>query len=548
MRRTSDPCIAGGTERNIALKRGSENETSARRSGSTLPEILQGPIRRLQRRRALHGALSTLWLSLAGALLILAIARYRPLPHWRLWAALPPLLWALSHGVRYPTLRTSEIDAACRLDRELGLKERLVTALELGYGDGDTPLQAAQQADAQAYARQITPAQDLPWQIPRRALALAGGLFAMALLLFFLPNPQDAVLQQQAALRQAADEQAAQIEALAEEVAKLEGLSPEEREELVRQLEEAAEELRRNPGQVEEAVADLEAVREALRRRLERAEERQEAVDAVEEALREVARELGRGDEEALEEILAGLETLPEALEGMSEEEIAELAKRFEELARRAAADPELARSLEALAEAVESADPEAVARAVEAMAEALERAETELAAQAELEVTLEELEATGETLAGPAGCEGGEGAGDEGQADAGEGDGPGGAGEGSGEGGGAGEDGSAGAGGDWYDDPNRPNEGEAGPPEEEVYVPLGPDGLPAYVPGQPDEQAGQDTTTLPVPDPGEEGVAVPYEVVYRHYREAAGRAMERSYIPPGLRSYIRDYFAELEP
>jgi len=40
----------------------------------------------------------------------------------------------------------------------------------------------------------------------------------------------------------------------------------------------------------------------------------------------------------------------------------------------------------------------------------------------------------------------------------------------------------------------------------------------------------------------------VPYQEVYDEYARAAGEALDRGYIPPHLKSYVRDYFSELEP
>jgi hypothetical protein len=40
----------------------------------------------------------------------------------------------------------------------------------------------------------------------------------------------------------------------------------------------------------------------------------------------------------------------------------------------------------------------------------------------------------------------------------------------------------------------------------------------------------------------------MPYDRVYQSYAESASRAMDQSYIPPGLKDYIREYFSQLEP
>jgi len=40
----------------------------------------------------------------------------------------------------------------------------------------------------------------------------------------------------------------------------------------------------------------------------------------------------------------------------------------------------------------------------------------------------------------------------------------------------------------------------------------------------------------------------VPYHEVFYTYRDAAHQALERSYIPEGLKDYVREYFSQLEP
>jgi len=52
------------------------------------------------------------------------------------------------------------------------------------------------------------------------------------------------------------------------------------------------------------------------------------------------------------------------------------------------------------------------------------------------------------------------------------------------------------------------------------------------------------------VPLPGPEGgrANVPYREVYAEYADQAGAALEGSYIPLGLKRYVRDYFSSLEP
>ena len=40
----------------------------------------------------------------------------------------------------------------------------------------------------------------------------------------------------------------------------------------------------------------------------------------------------------------------------------------------------------------------------------------------------------------------------------------------------------------------------------------------------------------------------VPYAEVYASYSAAAAEALEREYVPAGLKDYVREYFTQLEP
>ena len=51
---------------------------------------------------------------------------------------------------------------------------------------------------------------------------------------------------------------------------------------------------------------------------------------------------------------------------------------------------------------------------------------------------------------------------------------------------------------------------------------------------------------SVPAPDGG--STSVPYRDVYADYSEQAGAALEGSYIPLGMKQYVRDYFSSLEP
>lgn len=93
---------------------------------------------------------------------------------------------------------------------------------------------------------------------------------------------------------------------------------------------------------------------------------------------------------------------------------------------------------------------------------------------------------------------------------------------------------------------------GATGELDQQVYVPwerrqgsgdqvtiTGPDT------GQGETQVREQKEALPGA-PGE--ALVPYHEVYYNYLDTANQAMERDYIPAGLKDYVREYFSQLEP
>jgi hypothetical protein len=58
----------------------------------------------------------------------------------------------------------------------------------------------------------------------------------------------------------------------------------------------------------------------------------------------------------------------------------------------------------------------------------------------------------------------------------------------------------------------------------------------------------GLPTGSVAVPAPEGGSASVPYREVYADYSEEAGAALDSSYIPLGMKRYVRDYFSSLEP
>ena len=402
-------------------------------------------------------------------------------------------------------------------------------------------------------------------------MLLAGALAAAVLALAVLPNPMDATLAQRAAVAQAAEDQAQQIETLREEIENAHELTPETREELLRQLAELAEQLRANPGDREDALADVSRVEESLRQRLDpNAAARQAALESLAAQLQNLAG--GETSDEAnLSDATEALEVLAEMAAEMSEAERGSLAQSLAQAAARAAqaGDQGLAQALAAMAQAVASGDIQAAAQAAQAAAEAVARAEDELADQAALQEVLSELQQgrqsiaqAGQAQALAQGQVQGQGQG-QGQSQ-GQGQGQGQS-QSQGQGQGQGQGQPGGGGGTKADTlPPARRTGEAGQPQgpgqpgtvglldQQVYVPWerrGGSGDELTISGQETGQGEIEVREQRDPLPGAPNpVLVPYYDVYYDYLDAANQSIERSYIPPGLKNYVRDYFSQLEP
>ena len=530
-------------------------------------------LRRLGRRLRLRDgtllAQRSLWLAALAALLIQVAGRLWPVDSLWLWTLAPFAAWATAI-LAISLLRSLPAGrVARRVDLELGLKERLSTAVELEATPGHDAAPAfpgslvtLQQQDALIAARGIEPRRALPLHWRRRPLALAALLVALIAVAAVLPNPMDDVLAERAAVAQAAEEQAAELEKLAQQVEESEALSPEDREELLRQLAELAEQLRANAGEREEALADLSQLEEALRRRLDpNAAARQAALDSLSARLQGLAQEAGQ---EAAGSDAEALQALAEALAAMDEAEQQALARELAAMAGEAAqsGDATLAQALASLAQAAQSGDPTAAAQAAQAAAQALAQAAGEAAGQAVLSDALARVQASRQAVA-QAGQSGGQAvAQGEGQ---GQGQGQG-EGQGQGQGQGQSQSGGPGGGGGTQADslPPARRTGRAGSPEgegqagelgrfgDQLYVPWDrrtTDGEELVITGSEGQEGQTQVREQDEPLPGAQTDAlIPYHEVYYEYLDAASQAMDQATIPAGLRDYVRDYFSRLEP
>lgn len=530
---------------------------------------------RLGRRLRLHDGLltasRTLWWAVLTATLVQLLARLTPLEGaWR-WSLAPFALWAVL-VLGYALLRPMPpLRVARRCDAELSLKERLSTAVALyptfhpstlpHFQSSTLPpfhpfLMALQYQDALSTARAIQPRRDFPLRVAGRSLLLAAVLCVAAIALAVIPNPMDAVLQERAAVRQAAQQTAEEIEKLRQVIASEDTeLDDEKREELLRQLAELAQKLRENPGQREQALADLSALEEALRRQLEPGAEARQA--ALEQLAANLAKLAGQqtGEQEILDQAAQALADLAAQMGEMDAAQREALATTLQQMASQAVAtDPALAQALKDLAEAISQGNADATAQAAQNGAQALRQAESDLAMQRALARALNSLQDGRQTVA-----RAGQGQGpgqatvsQSGQGQQGQSQGQQGQGQAGGPGGTQASTLPPGSAAGRARDPNRPNKPVNVGELPSVYVPRerGTDnGEEDFVPGQEGSEGQTEIHQREGPLPGAETpVLVPYSEVYYDYLETASQAMEREYIPASLKEYVREYFSRLEP
>ena len=79
------------------------------------------------------------------------------------------------------------------------------------------------------------------------------------------------------------------------------------------------------------------------------------------------------------------------------------------------------------------------------------------------------------------------------------------------------------------------------------MYAPQGIQAGEIFIPGQDTGQGTTQEKETKDPLPGAPNPAlVPYREVYQRYMDAASQALEQSYIPSGLKDYVKGYFEEL--
>ena len=462
------------------------------------------PVRR--RVRLQHGLTGLCWGLLAQtvfSVVILVLSFFFPWEKRDAWflagLALPFL--GLFVGLLWPV---SYLQAA-RIADGNGLKERAQTAWSLR--DRQDDMARPQRQDAITHLQTMP---RIPVRIFAKPLIAAGACFAAALVLFFIPNPQDAVLRQRADLRQKLEKPAEALEKAADKL---------EESALDRQT---VQELRRLLGDLARQTRQARDEREALTQ-VSQAQQRMEKL--LSDARNAASEALGQAGLDALAEALeAGdLSAMEQALEGVDSDALNQASQQ--------SASAAAASVLQAAAQALASGND---AQAAQALGQLSSLSAASAAMQSAKSAAL-----------------GGQGQG-KGQ---GQGQGQGGSGQSQGQGAGSGagqgstnEDAGIGSPGGKQSASAGGREGRYHLGEyEQIYDPtrLGDGGEITQSTGRVDENAQMSELTLS-PGLGSTAGSIPYDRVVGEYQAAAVQRAQEAALPGYAQQWVADYFSAL--
>ncbi|HET8570575.1 MAG TPA: hypothetical protein VFN14_01645 [Candidatus Limnocylindria bacterium] len=559
--------------------------------------------RRLWLRRSLRGggwATAAALIALAGVQLLARSIAVEWAPQLMLAVVAAVILaWAAWSWLQRPSL----VATAHRADDELALRERLGTALELIGSGGATEreleldLVPRQLADARARLAEVDLRGAFRPRLERRPASVAGIALVLLLVLVVWPNPQDGVLADRRAAREASRQVAERVEKVADD-AERKGADTKdpERDKLVEQLRRLARQLREQGDDRQATLARIGSVQEQLAKL---ADPQAAARDAE---LTQLSRSISRavtGDDQnnaegTTDAAAKDLEDLANKLGSQSPSEARSTTDALRQASQAASGQPDLARQLSEAADALDRAaqsgdqhDQQAARDALNRAADATRNAEQRrqlqrdvAAAQSALSDGARQVARAGQPQPGSSGqpqpgasgqpapgspgqpSPGGSGQPAPGASGApGQGNQPGqgtqpGQGNNTGNqpGGGGGTQVHRIPGGGLrtgsFNGPSQGNKPDAPNGDDKLFAPinrLGNPGDPSYI-------AGQGGNGGPTQNGGGNGIGldnqsvVPYRSVFDLFRNFANNQLDRQQVPVTLKDFVRDYFSRLEP
>ncbi|MFN8524025.1 MAG: hypothetical protein U0821_13085 [Chloroflexota bacterium] len=468
-------------------------------------------------------------------------------------------------------------------DRELGLKERLTTAVEIQAGGSSAGsigamMQGLQLRDALQHFSGTEPLEAFPIKLARRELITLAALTILAVALVLVPNSMSRVVRQREQVQQAVKLEAERLSKLADQVA---AAAADSQGEDLRQIEEALRDAAKGLDQRSSSSEESLAALAALEQRLQTlagtgGADLEDALSALAGALaqdpntRQMGSSLARAD---YKQAADDLRQISERLDQMSDSERARLARSLRQSGQRASRGNQgLGQSMSQAANALEQSGEggEGAQGALQNAADQLERASGQLRAANQRERALAQSQQSrsaisrssqqargqpgqsGQSGQSARGNQSGEGQQGQGRQSA---SGQPGSGRAGGEGdqgdeaGGRGTPGSQG--GQPGEKPGGSGAGTGANPNtrgEEVYDPIFASSRQERIN---QDQPFEPTEALQNPnleDATRNDARVDYAQVHARYQEKAVQSLESSYIPIGMKDLVKDYFTSLTP
>lgn len=496
-----------------------ENDTASTR----LTKALLSWRRRLWAKQILGWTENGVITGIICACLLLLISRLIPWAtvfYWAMGVAILALLCATGAALWYrPTFARS----ARNVDARLALYDRLSTAWEL-RGDA-TPISVLQRRDALKQLNKHTPAATIPLWPGRMRLITLSIVVTLLILLVFLPNPMNAVLQQQAAFQNRLARQLAAINQVRTTINNQTAISAQERATIEKILQEALAQLQKanNEGQAQQTLAQAQAKLDQLRdpQAISKAQALANASSSLQSSsntnVRAAGKALAAGDKKALD---SSLQQLASQINSMNSTQRAQLAKQIEQSANQAQGNPQLSSALHQLAKAVADGNSGEISDAIKALETASAQQSANQANTSGIDKASQALQNAADKLATATDSGSSQ---NSSQAQA----------PGQGQNPGQTQVPAQGQGVSGQSGQN--NTGTRSGKNEQVYVP---------------GQVGSGTSNVSVDGSNgtvQSGSSVPYSQVIAQYAQMAHDAIDNSNVPPDLKDLIRGYFNSLE-
>ena len=454
---------------------------------------------------------------------LLLISRFIPwatASYWAFGFGVVILLFAISAALWY---RPSLARSANYIDTHLTLHDRLSTAWELR--DNSAPISVLQRRDALQQLSKHTPATTI-FLWPGRIRLFAFGIAAIALaLLLLIPNPMNAVLQQQAAFQARLNRQIAAINTARTVIDNQTAISAQERAFIDKILREALVQLQQSSSeeQAQQSLAQAQSKLNQLRdpQASQKAQARAQASSSLQNSsnanVSNTGKALALGDSKALAN---SLQNLASQLNNLTPAQRAQLSQEIERAANQAQNNSQLSSALHQLAKAVADGKPGEVSDATKTLESAAAQDSANQTTTDSIDQASQSLQNAANAIAASTDSSNGQNSSQS---------------QTPGQGRNPGQTQASGQGQGISGQSGQNNTNNNSGKNEQVFVP---------------GQVGSGTSNISVDGSTgtvQPGKPVPYSQVIAQYSQMAHDSINNSNIPPELKNLIQDYFNSLE-